>query len=44
MTGSPLLVSMAMQIDTLLACGGLAKNPVYIQEHADIVGISLHLS
>ncbi|XP_077222375.1 FGGY family of carbohydrate kinase isoform X2 [Tasmannia lanceolata] len=26
------------KIDTLLACGGLAKNPLYIQEHADIVG------
>lgn len=26
------------KIDTLLACGGLAKNPVYIQEHADITG------
>ncbi|XP_043709878.1 FGGY carbohydrate kinase domain-containing protein isoform X2 [Telopea speciosissima] len=29
------------KIDTLLACGGLAKNPLYIQEHADIIG---HLS
>ncbi|TVU32823.1 hypothetical protein EJB05_24581 [Eragrostis curvula] len=26
------------KIDTLLACGGLAKNSVYIQEHADIIG------
>ncbi|KNA03892.1 hypothetical protein SOVF_204810 [Spinacia oleracea] len=26
------------KIDTLLACGGLAKNPLYIQEHADITG------
>ncbi|CAL5376608.1 unnamed protein product [Camellia sinensis] len=26
------------KIDTLLACGGLAKNPVFIQEHADIIG------
>ncbi|RVW29823.1 FGGY carbohydrate kinase domain-containing protein [Vitis vinifera] len=25
-------------IDTLLACGGLAKNPLFLQEHADIVG------
>ncbi|KMT03342.1 hypothetical protein BVRB_8g198780 [Beta vulgaris subsp. vulgaris] len=26
------------KIDTILACGGLAKNPLYIQEHADITG------
>ncbi|CAN1329692.1 FGGY carbohydrate kinase domain-containing protein [Linum perenne] len=26
------------KIDTLLACGGLSKNPLYIQEHADIIG------
>lgn len=26
------------KIDTLLACGGLAKNPLFIQEHADIIG------
>lgn len=32
------------QIDTLLACGGLAKNPVFIQEHADITGLSLPVS
>ncbi|KAF8400354.1 hypothetical protein HHK36_013651 [Tetracentron sinense] len=25
------------KIETLLACGGLAKNPLYIQEHADII-------
>lgn len=30
-----------MQINTLLACGGLAKNALYIQEHADITGKSL---
>ncbi|KAL2932543.1 FGGY carbohydrate kinase domain-containing protein [Bienertia sinuspersici] len=29
------------KIDTLLACGGLAKNPLYIQEHADITGLFL---
>jgi ribulose kinase len=29
------------KIDTLLACGGLAKNSIYIQEHANIVGKSL---
>lgn len=26
------------RIDTLLACGGLTKNPLFIQEHADIIG------
>ncbi|PKA56591.1 D-ribulokinase [Apostasia shenzhenica] len=26
------------KIDTLLACGGLAKNLLYVQEHANIVG------
>ncbi|KAI4335442.1 hypothetical protein L6164_014086 [Bauhinia variegata] len=26
------------KINTLLACGGLAKNPTFIQEHADIIG------
>uniref|UniRef100_A0A1D1YYV5 FGGY carbohydrate kinase domain-containing protein n=1 Tax=Anthurium amnicola TaxID=1678845 RepID=A0A1D1YYV5_9ARAE len=31
------------KVDTLLACGGLAKNPLYIQEHADIVGCSIIL-
>ncbi|XP_008789677.2 FGGY carbohydrate kinase domain-containing protein isoform X2 [Phoenix dactylifera] len=31
------------KIDTLLACGGLAKNPLYIQEHADIVGLPIIL-
>jgi len=31
------------KIDTLLACGGLAKNSLYIQEHADIVGCSIIL-
>ncbi|OAY69701.1 FGGY carbohydrate kinase domain-containing protein [Ananas comosus] len=30
--------SLGHKIDTLLACGGLAKNSLYIQEHADIVG------
>uniref|UniRef100_A0A453NIJ1 Carbohydrate kinase FGGY C-terminal domain-containing protein n=1 Tax=Aegilops tauschii subsp. strangulata TaxID=200361 RepID=A0A453NIJ1_AEGTS len=29
------------KIDTLLACGGLAKNSLYIQEHADIIGMPL---
>lgn len=37
-------VFLALQIDTLLACGGLAKNPLFLQEHADIVGLSLFLS
>lgn len=27
-----------LQIDTLLACGGLSKNSLFIQEHADITG------
>ncbi|GAB2218261.1 hypothetical protein Drorol1_Dr00001481, partial [Drosera rotundifolia] len=31
------------KIDTLLACGGLAKNPLYIQEHADITGYPIIL-
>ncbi|XP_078443617.1 FGGY family of carbohydrate kinase isoform X2 [Wolffia australiana] len=31
------------KIDTLLACGGLAKNPLYIQEHADITGCPIIL-
>nr|CAB3502598.1 unnamed protein product [Digitaria exilis] len=31
------------KIDTLLACGGLAKNSMYIQEHADIIGCPIIL-
>ncbi|KAH0450560.1 hypothetical protein IEQ34_021252 [Dendrobium chrysotoxum] len=31
------------KIDTLLACGGLAKNLLYIQEHANIVGFPVIL-
>ncbi|XBH62058.1 hypothetical protein VPH35_116371 [Triticum aestivum] len=31
------------KIDTLLACGGLAKNSLYIQEHADIIGCPIIL-
>ncbi|OVA10240.1 Carbohydrate kinase [Macleaya cordata] len=31
------------KIDTLLACGGLAKNHLYIQEHADIIGCPITL-
>lgn len=31
------------QIDKLLACGGLAKNPLFIQEHADIIGCPITL-
>ncbi|XP_059077551.1 uncharacterized protein LOC131049784 isoform X4 [Cryptomeria japonica] len=30
-------------IDTLLACGGLSKNSLYIQEHADIIGFPVIL-
>ncbi|XP_020109620.1 FGGY carbohydrate kinase domain-containing protein isoform X2 [Ananas comosus] len=35
--------SLGHKIDTLLACGGLAKNSLYIQEHADIVGCPIIL-
>lgn len=31
------------RIDTLLACGGLAKNPLFIQEQADIIGCPIIL-
>ncbi|XP_026402087.1 FGGY carbohydrate kinase domain-containing protein-like [Papaver somniferum] len=31
------------KIDTLLACGGLSKNHLYIQEHADITGCPIIL-
>ncbi|KAF5185463.1 Carbohydrate kinase, FGGY-related [Thalictrum thalictroides] len=31
------------KINTLLACGGLAKNPLYVQEHADITGCPIIL-
>ncbi|VAI56176.1 unnamed protein product [Triticum turgidum subsp. durum] len=31
------------KIDTLLACGGLAKNSLYVQEHADIIGCPIIL-
>lgn len=34
---------LPLQIDTILACGGLAKNPLFIQEHADILGFYLSL-
>ncbi|XP_059459981.1 uncharacterized protein LOC132189317 [Corylus avellana] len=30
-------------IDTILACGGLAKNPLFIQEQADIIGCPIIL-
>ena len=30
-------------IDTLLACGGGTKNPVFLREHADITGCRLVL-
>lgn len=33
-----LFLFLFQQIDTLLACGGLAKNSLFIQEHADIIG------
>ncbi|KAL8488827.1 hypothetical protein ACS0TY_024474 [Phlomoides rotata] len=31
------------KIDTLLACGGLTKNPLFIQEHANITGYPIVL-
>ncbi|MBI4585880.1 MAG: FGGY-family carbohydrate kinase [Planctomycetes bacterium] len=31
------------RIDTVLACGGGTKNPVWLKEHADITGCRLHL-
>ncbi|RYR76995.1 hypothetical protein Ahy_A01g001488 [Arachis hypogaea] len=31
------------KINTLLACGGLSKNPIFIQEHADIIGYPIIL-
>ncbi|XP_028775380.1 FGGY carbohydrate kinase domain-containing protein isoform X2 [Neltuma alba] len=31
------------KIKTLLACGGLSKNPLFIQEHADIIGCPIIL-
>lgn len=31
------------KIDTLLACGGLAKNRLFVQEHADIIGYPIIL-
>jgi ribulose kinase len=30
-------------IDCILACGGGTKNPVFLQQHADITGRSIHL-
>ena len=30
-------------IDRILACGGGTKNPVFLQQHADITGCSIHL-
>ncbi|KAL1061084.1 hypothetical protein V6Z11_1Z044900 [Gossypium hirsutum] len=32
-----------LEIDTLLACGGLSKNALFIQEHADIIGCPIIL-
>ncbi|MED6191572.1 hypothetical protein PIB30_001304 [Stylosanthes scabra] len=31
------------KINTLLSCGGLSKNPIFIQEHADIIGYPIIL-
>lgn len=30
-------------IDTVLACGGGTRNPVFLQQHADITGCRIHL-
>jgi len=34
---------MGYRIDTLLACGGGTKNPVFLREHADITGCKIVL-
>lgn len=39
-----LVLFLFVQIDTLLACGGLAKNRLFVQEHADITGLLISLS
>ena len=30
-------------IDTIIACGGGTKNPVFLQQHADVTGCAIHL-
>jgi FGGY-family pentulose kinase len=35
--------SQGYQIDTVLACGGGTKNPVFLREHADIAGCKIVL-
>ena len=35
--------SQGYQIDTVLACGGGTKNPVFLREHADITGCKIVL-
>jgi len=35
---------MGYRIDTLLACGGGTKNPLFLREHADITGCKVVLS
>lgn len=31
------------RIDTIIACGGGTKNPVFLQQHADVTGCAIHL-
>ena len=37
------LAAQGYRIDTLLACGGDTKNPVFVREHADVTGLRLAL-
>ncbi|WVZ10752.1 hypothetical protein V8G54_015282 [Vigna mungo] len=38
------LLESNCKINTLLACGGLSKNSIFMQEHADIIAVSWALS
>ena len=29
-------------ISAVIACGGLSKNPLYVQTHADVLGLPIH--
>ena len=37
------LAGQGYQIDTVLACGGDSKNPVFVREHADVTGCRIVL-
>ncbi|OAE34408.1 hypothetical protein AXG93_4875s1270 [Marchantia polymorpha subsp. ruderalis] len=37
------LAAHGLKVDTFIACGGLSKNRVYLQEHADILGCPVTL-